>query len=177
MKYDLVRLNNNIDKLDNTIIPSDNQYPMIGDEYVLLDIYMPESYVIRAENELYEKALKYFEENASDKKTINIKVSDIYLQSRSLRLNPYNEVRIIDKSLSIDCTIRVVETIEKPFNGVNRDVECTLSDIVEKTKLSRIKSAIDINTSKVDNNYTTIKNVANTANFNNNNNVLFWNYD
>lgn len=149
--------------IDGVNVPNDDMYPQVGDDYVLLDILMPQSYIERAESELYDKAIEYFEENAEEKQQIDAKVSTIYLIKSNNRINPHDIVRVCD--MGVDRRIRVTETVEKPFSGSDygRGVEVTLSDFVTRSRLTAITSAIVGNYSLTKNNSRSITNISNTT--------------
>lgn len=55
-------------------------YPKVGDKFVLLNIDMPKSYVLEAEEKLTKEVIKYMSQNNSDKWNFQIDFSRIFLQ-------------------------------------------------------------------------------------------------
>lgn len=55
-------------------------YPKVGDKFVLLNIDMPRSYVLEAEEKLTKEVIKYMSQNNSDKWNFDIDFSRIFLQ-------------------------------------------------------------------------------------------------
>ena len=55
-------------------------FPKVGDKFVLLNIDMPRSYVLEAEEKLTKEIIKYMSENNSDKWNFDIDFSRIFLQ-------------------------------------------------------------------------------------------------
>ena len=55
-------------------------YPKVGDKFVLLNIDVPKSYVLEAEEKLTKEVIKYMSENNSDKWNFDIDFSRIFLQ-------------------------------------------------------------------------------------------------
>lgn len=70
--------------------------PSYGDNFVIINIDMPETYIYKAENELKEAILKYMANNNSEKFTFSIKLSRIFLAE-----NPAIEA-LINSSARID---------------------------------------------------------------------------
>lgn len=57
-----------------------NVVPKVGDKFVLLNIDMPRSYVLEAEEKLTKEVIKYMSQNNSDKWNFDIDFSRIFLQ-------------------------------------------------------------------------------------------------
>lgn len=91
-----------------------------GDEYVILDIMLPDSYVETAENELRVKAQEYLDQNKAPKVQYSLTVDEMYLSnlagSGSI-VNFYgigDYVHILDPDLAIDKSSRII--------GLRRDI-------------------------------------------------------
>lgn len=143
------------------IIPSDASYPRSGDEYVLLDITMPQSYVTNAEEELYKKALSDFESFTEEIET-STEVSAIWTDKNGVRIEPYDLVRLYDRQIGIDESIRVQKVQSYPFEMYGSRIEIELTNRKRKTKMQTISGFMSSMTRKVVNNYTTLMNVSET---------------
>lgn len=55
-------------------------YPKVGDKFVLLNIDMPQEYVLEAEDKLTKEIIRYMSQNNSDKWNFDIDFSRIFLQ-------------------------------------------------------------------------------------------------
>lgn len=56
----------------------------VGDEYTILEINMPESYVLNAESELYSKAVEYLYNNSSPKVTYDLAIDEAFVKKAEL---------------------------------------------------------------------------------------------
>lgn len=131
---------------NGTIFPNQNIGISPGDEYVIIDISMPQSYIDDAEQRLFSEAKQYLEDNSKpfvqwvlqiDKNFIEAKVS--YVPELHNYVNYFDlgkRIRVIDEDLGIS------EDVE--ISGFKRDIlapyryEITLSD----TAISRAKKMI-----------------------------------
>jgi len=55
----------------------------IGDEYVITDINLPQSYIDTAENELYQRAIQYLIENAKPKVQYELELDEFFIKRLS----------------------------------------------------------------------------------------------
>lgn len=79
-----------------------------GDEYVLLDIVMPQSYVDAAEAELLSKANELLTQGKTPKAKYTCTIDPIYAKQNDLNLIPGDYIPIQDDDLGIDRDIRVI---------------------------------------------------------------------
>lgn len=93
----------------------------VGDEYVITDIVLPDSYIETAEKALEEAAVEYLSENKDPKVKYSLQISEIYLRNLVDTDKVQSEVfwigdmiPIIDEKINIDRTIRVT--------GFKRDI-------------------------------------------------------
>lgn len=91
----------------------------VGDEYVILDIVMPETYITAAENELLQKGLEQFELNKTAKVSYSMEVDPEYMKKVGVgKFDIGDYIRIADEPLRIDKVLRVnQETIDFIENG------------------------------------------------------------
>ena len=100
----------------------------VGDEYVILDIYYPETYITNAENKLLEKAEEQFPLNLQPKVNYKLRVDENYLKSKVLFAEevPFDlgdTVRIIDSALNVDKKIKIVSFSRDILNPFNYEIE------------------------------------------------------
>lgn len=91
-----------------------------GDEYVILDIIMPQSYIDKAENELLVKGLEQFELHKNAKVSYDLEVDPKFVEKIGIgNFGIGDYVRIVDKPLNIDKMLRInSETITFIEGGV-----------------------------------------------------------
>lgn len=80
----------------------------VGDQYVLLDIYMPQSYIDAAEAELLSQATSLLAEKKSAKVRYSVEIDPIFAKQECINLNAGDIIRVRDTDLNIDRDIRVV---------------------------------------------------------------------
>ncbi|WP_343679988.1 hypothetical protein [Chryseobacterium arthrosphaerae] len=83
----------------------------VGDEYVLLDIVMPKTYIDNAENELLQKGLEQFELNKNAKVSYDLNVDPAYMEKIGVgKFDIGDYVQVYDPVLGIDKVLRVNQT-------------------------------------------------------------------
>jgi hypothetical protein len=120
-----------------------------GDEYKLLDIALPQSYIDAAENELQEKGNEYYDQNSQPKVQYGLAISDDFLKKMTGLgttgniINVGDYIPVKDADIGIDKSIRV--------NAITRNLlheykyQITISDTVTTNIISRVISdLIDI---------------------------------
>jgi len=80
----------------------------VGDEYVLLDIIMPQSYVDAAEAELQSKAAELLSQGKSPKAKYACAIDPIYAKQNELTLKPGDYIPLQDDELGINRDFRVL---------------------------------------------------------------------
>ena len=93
-----------------------------GDTYVLIDIMMPDSYILAAEEELQAKVTDYLNANAVPTVQYSLEIDEFYLQKRAEtyvnRPDVGDTVSIEDEALDINSRIKIVgftRDILRPF--------------------------------------------------------------
>lgn len=131
----------------------------VGDEYVLLDIVMPPTYIANAESELLAKGTEQFVLNKTAKVSYELNVDPEYLKSLATPISVGDYVRVKDSAMGIDKVIRV-QAITWNFitNNTPTPYNCkiTLADTYEINYASQM--VLDI---------TDIKNVISITNLGN----------
>ncbi|KPE51026.1 hypothetical protein AOB46_12635 [Chryseobacterium indologenes] len=80
----------------------------VGDEYVLLDIVMPKTYIDNAENELLQKGIEQFELNKNAKVSYDLNVDPTYMEKIGIgRFDIGDYIGVYDSDLGIDKVLRV----------------------------------------------------------------------
>lgn len=79
----------------------------VGDEYVLLDIVMPQTYITNAETQLQTKGNEQFALLKQAKVSYDLNVAEDFLKTLATPLQIGDMVRVVDTALGIDKTLRV----------------------------------------------------------------------
>ena len=79
----------------------------VGDEYKILDIYMPQSYVANAENELLAKATEQFNLLKQPKVSYDLKTVPEFIKSLQNPIQIGDMVNVKDTALGVDKVLRV----------------------------------------------------------------------
>jgi len=85
-----------------------------GDEYVLVDIYMPDSYIASAEDALLAAATQLLNDRKSPKATYSVELDPIYAKSENIDLQAGDVIQVVDDDLNINRDIRVI--------GIKKDI-------------------------------------------------------
>jgi hypothetical protein len=125
-------------------IPDGLLVPAVGNKYILLDIIMPDEYVIAAEAELQTKAQEYLDENSHPKVSYLVTFSEIYAKINSVDVFPGNMVTVNDTDIAINTQLRVVKVQKGVIDPWN--IKIDLSDTVSQSTLTRLAADIAANT-------------------------------
>ncbi|AZA91121.1 Fibronectin type III protein [Chryseobacterium nakagawai] len=80
----------------------------VGDEYVLIDIVMPKTYIENAENELLQKGLEQFELNKNAKISYDLSIDPVYMEKIGAgKFDIGDYIRLYDEVFGIDKVLRV----------------------------------------------------------------------
>lgn len=80
----------------------------VGDEYVLIDIVMPKTYIDNAENELMQKGLEQFELHKNAKVSYDLNVDPAYMEKIGVgKFDIGDYIQVYDEVLGIDKVLRV----------------------------------------------------------------------
>lgn len=129
----IVLLNKDERALD---IPSTSIRPAIGDEYVLVDIVMPNSYIIAAEAELTAAAAKLLEEVSVPQKKYSIVFDPTYLRRKNQFPSIGDLIWITDENFELQRKIRVTSTTRKIVQEWELSVE--LADAITSNRIDVI---------------------------------------
>lgn len=150
-------------KMETAIdVPSTTLKPAIGDEYVLVDLSMPQSYITAAEGELKAKALEYLGIASQPQLTYQVVLDPVFVKQKNYTFQIGDLVWIVDEALGVQRKIRITRTGRNVVNQNQYDIE--LSDVVTRGALSQIIS----NISSTDRSVTSIdRSIANNSILNN----------
>lgn len=114
-----------------------------GDKYVLLDIIMPDDYVIEAESKLLEEGTKYYEQNCQPKVQYELEIASMYLKRKYgdagiveiFKVGDYIQVK--DDDIKVNKAIRI--------KGFTRNIstdpykyKLTISDTVDISIIEKL---------------------------------------
>lgn len=128
-------INKNKDEV-NLDIPSNLLKPTIGDQYVLVDIEMPQSYITAAENKLLAQATALLQTYSSPRLKYAVVFDPVFIKTRSISLNIGDTVWIVDAELAINRKIRVTQVTRNIVN--ENDFQVQLSDEVTPGTITQI---------------------------------------
>lgn len=111
--------------------PNADLYPKPGDEYVLLDINLPQSYIDDAESRLLVKAQAYIDEYFNPKATYTLETTPNFDVTA---LKPGDYIQFTDTDFGINGALRIRDMA---LNIYSNAATITLSDVV---KVNRLKS-------------------------------------
>lgn len=130
----------------------------IGDEYVLTDIKMPQSYIDAAEAELKAAAESLLAQISQPQVSYSCTFDPVYLKTRRMTLNIGDIVWIRDAQFMIDRRIRITSITRNIQSEYSYQVE--MSDVITAGKIDRIISAQADTARGVQNLSSTIQNSA-----------------
>ena len=117
----------------NLVVPSELLRPAVGDKYIIVDIMMPETYVLAAEILLKAKAQEYLDKNSRERFQYTVVSDPFYFKAQNVNIPLGSTVHFIDSDFGLDDDIRV---IGKKTNVQDQySVELELS---EETQVSSI---------------------------------------
>lgn len=158
------RLEKDVTSSNNYVIPSGNVKPKKGDQFVLLYILMPESYVTQAEKRLEEAAQKYLDENSRSKISYTINLDEIYLANRPIVARALKEaisMRIVDNELGdmkadngSSYTVKSVQSLVITYKAEQQipSYQITLAEKIISNPIYRIENEIGNIAENVQNN-------------------------
>ncbi|MEL7586807.1 MAG: hypothetical protein AAGU19_08835 [Prolixibacteraceae bacterium] len=148
------KLNKNTSYSANYVLPSGNVVISAGDTFSLLNISMPDIYVIAAEQRLLTAAEEYLAENSRSKISYTVNLDEIYLANNpgvSDALLEGTNVKIIDNDLgdtTVDdityYTVKSIQslTIRYQSNSLLPAYNITLADKIQSGRIDRIENEI-----------------------------------
>lgn len=99
-------------------VPSLLMSPQVGDEYTIVDILMPDSYIVAAEKELKERAMQWLQDNGLPKVKYNVVCNPFWMRKYSATLKLGDIITLDVPEMGINLQIRVItinRNIIKPY--------------------------------------------------------------
>ena len=123
----------------------------VGDQYKILGVALPQSYIDDAEDKLEEDGLEYFNQNKQPKVKYALSIDKNFFEalageSQSTQIiKPGDWLHIIDSDIDVDKSIRIVSLTRQLFDEYNYTLE--VSDTVANATIINniISDIIDIN--------------------------------
>ncbi len=122
------------------VVPNSTLQISIGDEYTLVDIDQPSTYVAIAEAELLAQAQEYLDKFSVPEYPYNAKVHPAFLAGIALRFEVGDRITIIDTNFGINQLYRISQFNYHLYTGV---YELTLSEHRILTRRERQQIAIE----------------------------------
>ena len=115
-----------------------------GDQYVLLDIRMPATYVAAAEYELLARATEYLNDGKTAKAQYSCEIDPIYARQEALEIRPGDSIPVEDTGLGINRHFRVLNINRDLLEPYKWNIE--LGDEVAVSIITRLyQHAVEIN--------------------------------
>ncbi|MBR8535381.1 phage tail protein [Carboxylicivirga sediminis] len=134
-----------IDEDGNVTYPNADFYPRVGDEFTLVDIIMPQSYIDAAEAELLAKGTTWLNRYSQLRVKYELNLNPRYLRDNNVNLNIGDVVRAMDTPAGIDQQIRIVKlkiVVENPYDVV-AEIANVLEETWEQELENRIQQSVD----------------------------------
>lgn len=122
-------------------LPNGTLKPRVGDKYIILDIYMPQSYVTDAEARLLAKAQESLAQNSVPNVAYKVEADPLFIKKLGIGYKVGDYVHVEDGDIGIDRDIRLVGIDRKLVNTDDYDFE--LADSVEPTLVSQILTSLE----------------------------------
>jgi len=122
-------------------LPNNTLKPKVGDFYILLDIYMPQSYVDAAEAKLLAKAQELLDQKSEPNVAYKVAVDPLFVGRGGFTYKAGDYVGIKDIPLTIDRNIRLVSVTRSVPRPNEYDFD--LADTVEPSLTSLVIAALD----------------------------------
>jgi|GEM_PF-3966156 len=131
-------------------LPNDTVKAAIGDDYTLVGIEMPASYVTAAEAELQAAVEAHAAANSAPKVSYELLLNEKYVKANTLagQLVPGDRVRVIDADLGVDDDLRV-RYVSWPLVNANQ-IEVTISEDEIYTWEDRMVKEVKTNRADLD---------------------------
>ncbi|WP_425628884.1 phage tail protein [Cellulophaga lytica] len=143
-EFEVRRYNHNAKSIEFLDFVEENGYtlpntlnkPEIGDQYTLIDIQMPQTYIDAAEATLETKTQEYLDQNSTPRVTYALEIDEKYIRDNGINLQIGNIVTAIDTDLGVNAAIRVTEVSYPLVNQAQ--VSAVISDTIPYTTEERL---------------------------------------
>jgi len=129
-------------------MPNATLKPAINDKYVLLDIFLPQSYIDAAETLLQTKAQAYLDNNCEPRVTYVLEPDWRYFKDEDIELETGDLITIEDTDLGIDVLTRIVELTKSLANKYKYTLK--LSEHLEPQLIQRLYSDQEVLKEKIE---------------------------
>lgn len=126
----------NFTEANDYILPNDISKPEVGDEYTLVDINMPPSYIAAAEAKLLEAGQEYLNRVKAPRVIYSLQIDPRYVRQNGIELQCGHRVKVKDTAMGIDTTIRIY-SISHPILRPQK-ITAEIADSVAYTVAERI---------------------------------------
>ena len=89
----------------NLVVPSELLRPAVGDKYIIVDIMMPETYVLAAETLLKTKAQEYLDKNSRERFQYAVVSDPFYFEAQNVNIALGSTVHFTDAEFGLDCLL------------------------------------------------------------------------
>jgi len=114
-----------------------------GDKYVILDVLLPDEYLITAENELLSKAQAWLEKYSNEQVSYDLSVDQKYVQINGITLSVGNKITVIDQPLGVDNSLRVVELRRNLVHESKYEIKLSDTVFIQSSRLKYLRVGID----------------------------------
>jgi hypothetical protein len=121
------------------IVPSVDLRPAIGDEYILIDLVLPQTYIEAAEIRLRDKAQALLDQLSQPQLSYTMIIDPVFMKRYNRSLQIGDMIWMIDLQLELQRKIRVTATSRNINNEYSYQVE--LSDVISPGTISLIINA------------------------------------
>jgi hypothetical protein len=133
---------------NDTVMPQAPSFvPEIGDQYTLVDIKMPQSYIDAAEAALLAAATEYHDRVKIPRVTYTLEIDEKYIRVNGVEIACGMKVRVKDTALGLDDLIRIYSIsypLVNPSNITAQIADTIPVSIVERIIKDTAKGKIDI---------------------------------
>ncbi len=135
-----------------TLPAEDTFYPQVGDQFVFVDLKMPDSYVTNAETKLKNAAQAYLDYYSQLRVKYELTLDYRYIRNNNIILDIGDTIRIIDNDFDIDKQIRITSlTVNLDESGITAEVSNFLEETFEDEVSSQLNDALSSITEVSDN--------------------------
>jgi hypothetical protein len=122
------------------MFPNDGYMISAGDEYALVDIGQPESYITVAETELKNRALAYLAEHCEPVFPYRVTVDPAFLDENPTGFEIGDRVTVVDTDYGINGLYRISNLVYKVYEQV---YELYLSDTAPLTRRKEVELRLE----------------------------------
>ncbi|NAW52178.1 hypothetical protein GNY06_12600 [Elizabethkingia argentiflava] len=123
-------------------VPNQFLRPQVGDTYIITDIAMPLSYIVKAEAELKAKAQEYLDKNSKERIKYTVVSDPLYFKGIQANIKLGYTVHFKDEQLGLDAHLRILsisKDLQNPYKvsfeiGESAQVISIVRAYIEKEK-------------------------------------------